>query len=125
MGAPAATPPPHRRQLPVNLTEMADGMSWRDACTNLRLMSKSETPTLSIHPLDDSDSGRRNDSVFDTVYVVVSGYGVLLYGDKEMECTAGDVLLIPKGNPHQLDRMHGSIRIWMIVLVEDDLDLTD
>jgi mannose-6-phosphate isomerase-like protein (cupin superfamily) len=34
--------------------------------------------------------------------------------DAEIECTAGDVVFVPKGCPHRFDRLDGAIRIWRI-----------
>jgi mannose-6-phosphate isomerase-like protein (cupin superfamily) len=109
-------PLPHQ-QSPINLTEVADGMSWREACETLRIVSQPQTAGFRIQPLDEGENGRHNDSTVDTIYVVVSGYGVIRYDNSEMECTAGDVLFIPEGNPHRLERLDGAIRIWMIELI--------
>jgi hypothetical protein len=33
-----------------------------------------------------------------------------------MECTAGDVLFVPRGHEHRFERLDGEIRIWRISL---------
>jgi mannose-6-phosphate isomerase-like protein (cupin superfamily) len=109
-----------RQHMPINLTETTDGMSWREACETFRIVSPSQTAGFSIQPIDDGEGGRHNDSIVDIIYVVVSGYGVVRFQEGEMECTVGDVLLIPRGNPHQLERFDGAIRIWMIELTGDE-----
>jgi len=103
---------------PINLTEIAEGMSWRRACETLRVDLKAQTAGLNIQPLDDGHGEQSNDGTSDTIYFVISGYGVLQCEDKAMQCTAGDVLFIPRGHPHRFERMDGVIRIWMIKLAQ-------
>ena len=81
---------------PVNLTEIAAGMSWRDACKTLSVDYRCHSSGLVIQPLDDSENGIENDGGFSTIYVVISGYSVLHCGEKEIECTDGDVLFVPR-----------------------------
>ena len=61
--------------------------------------------------------GHANDGLADTVYVIVSGFGVLHWGDTALECTAGDVLFVPGGQVHRFERLDGEIRIWRISAV--------
>ncbi len=42
---------------------------------------------------------------------IISGYGVLRCRDTAMECTAGDVLFVPRGHEHWFERLDGEIRI--------------
>jgi mannose-6-phosphate isomerase-like protein (cupin superfamily) len=107
---------------PINLTEMASRMSWRDACETLRVCHRSETASIRIQPFDGAESGPPDDGSSDVIYVVVSGYGVLHLEGKEMECTAGDLLFIPRGHPHRFERTDGEIRIWRISLAQDSAD---
>ena len=44
---------------------------------------------------------------------IISGYGVLRCRDTAMECTAGDVLFVPRGHEHWFERLDGEIRIWL------------
>jgi mannose-6-phosphate isomerase-like protein (cupin superfamily) len=113
---PNDTTPCRDQAGPVNLTEAAAGMSWTEACETLRVCHRSQAACVSIQPLGDGEDGRPNDGAFDMIYVVVSGFGVLRCEQKEMECTAGDVLFIPRGHPHRFERMDGEIRIWRIEL---------
>jgi mannose-6-phosphate isomerase-like protein (cupin superfamily) len=112
---PSPSSEPHG---PINLTQVAEGMSWTDARESLRVCSSSQTDSLCIQPLDESD-GQLNDGVSDAIYIVIAGYGVLQCGSKEIEYTAGDVLFIPRGHPHRFGRMDGALRIWRISLAED------
>ncbi|MCK1288612.1 cupin domain-containing protein [Bradyrhizobium sp. 44] len=107
---------------PVNLTEIASGMSWRQACETLRICHRPGTASIRIRPLDGPESGAPDDGSSDTIYVVVSGYGMLRLDSKKMECTAGDLLFIPRGHPHHFDRTDGEIRIWKISLAQDSAD---
>jgi mannose-6-phosphate isomerase-like protein (cupin superfamily) len=92
-------------------------MSWRDICETVRVCHRSQSAGLTIQPINGGDNGRPNDSASDTIYFVISGYGILRCEDKEMECTAGDVLFIPRGYPHRFARLDGEIRIWRIELI--------
>jgi mannose-6-phosphate isomerase-like protein (cupin superfamily) len=103
---------------PVNLTEIAAGMSWRDACKTLSVDYRCHSSGLVIQPLDDSENGIENDGGFSTIYVVISGYSVLHCGEKEIECTDGDVLFVPRGHPHRFERMDGEIKIWRTQLFD-------
>ncbi|RLE79344.1 MAG: hypothetical protein DRJ51_07955 [Thermoprotei archaeon] len=38
----------------------------------------------------------------DEVYIIIEGNGVMFVGEDEFEVTAGDVILIPKGNVHSI-----------------------
>jgi mannose-6-phosphate isomerase-like protein (cupin superfamily) len=105
---------------PINLTQVAEGMTWTDACESLRACSLSKTGSLCIQPLDESGNGQLNDGASDTIYFVIAGYGVLQCGSKELECTVGDVLFIPRGHPHRFERLDGAIRIWRINLEDAD-----
>jgi mannose-6-phosphate isomerase-like protein (cupin superfamily) len=107
---------------PINLTEIASGMSWRDACETLRIFYRSEASSLSILPLDSVESGAADDGSADAIYIIVSGYGSLRLDGKEMECTAGDLLFIPRGHPHRFERTDGEIRIWKISLAGASAD---
>jgi mannose-6-phosphate isomerase-like protein (cupin superfamily) len=106
-------------ETPINLTDFAAGMSWRDACASLHVCHKVQTAMVSIQPLDESKNGQSNDGASDTIYVIVTGYGVLRFEQKDIECTAGDVLFVPRGHPHRLERMNGQIQIWKIELLVD------
>jgi mannose-6-phosphate isomerase-like protein (cupin superfamily) len=112
----------------INLTELAAAMTWSDACETLRIWARTETAELAIEPLDEGETGHADDGYSDTVYFINSGYGVLRCHDRDMECTAGDLLFIPRGNPHRFDRMNGDIRIWRIRLIphrSGDTDAND
>jgi mannose-6-phosphate isomerase-like protein (cupin superfamily) len=101
---------------PINLTEIASGMSWRQACETLRVCHRSGSASVAIQPLDRAESGPPDDGSSDVIYIIVSGYGILRLDGREMECTAGDLLFIPRGHPHRFERTDGDIRIWKISL---------
>jgi mannose-6-phosphate isomerase-like protein (cupin superfamily) len=107
---------------PVNLTEIASSMSWSEACETLRVRHRSETASIRIQPLDGVESAAPDDGSADSIYVVISGYGMLRLDGKEMECTAGDLLFVPRGHPHCFERTDGEIRIWKISLARDCAD---
>lgn len=99
---------------PVNLTAAAEPVSWAEASRINGLPGPGDGATLEVHALSPAESARRYDGLHDTVYVVAAGFGVLRHGDVAMECTAGDVLFVPKGCPHRFERLDGEIRIWRI-----------
>jgi mannose-6-phosphate isomerase-like protein (cupin superfamily) len=109
---------------PVNLTEIAVGMSWSDARETLRIHRMAQSAGLIIQPLSDSENGQPDASASDTIYLIISGYGTLHCDNNEMDCTTGDVLFIPRGHPHQFERADGEIRIWRIQLIQDAADGT-
>jgi mannose-6-phosphate isomerase-like protein (cupin superfamily) len=101
---------------PINLTEAADRVPWPDVEQALSLSAHCAGAVLEIRGLDHAEQGHRNDGHAHTVYVIVSGYGMLRQGGKVLECTGGDVLFIPSGCPHHFERLDGPIRIWRISL---------
>ena len=101
---------------PVNLTEAAGRMPWSEVDRTLRVRAHASGATLEIRGLDPVNDGNASDGRSDTIYVIVSGYGVLRYDDKAMECTEGDVLFVPSGYPHQFEQRDGGIKMWRISL---------
>jgi mannose-6-phosphate isomerase-like protein (cupin superfamily) len=101
---------------PINLTEAADRVPWPDVEQALRLSVHCAGAVLEIRGLDHAEHGQRNDGHAHTVYVIVSGYGMLRRGEKVLECTVDDVLFIPSGCPHHCERLDGPIQIWCISL---------
>lgn len=101
---------------PINLTEAAGHMPWSKVGDALRIRACADNARLEIQGLDHAEDGYPNDGYADTVYVVMSGYGVLRCGDMSLECTDGDVLFVPRGYPHFFERLDGEIRIWRISL---------
>lgn len=102
---------------PINLTEAAGQMSWSDVERFLYVGAGTDGMALEIRALDCTTDGHSNDGLVDTVYVIVSGYGLLKYDKKSMECTEHDVLFVPSGHPHRFERLDGEIRIWRIALI--------
>lgn len=99
---------------PVNLTAAAEQMPWTDARKSVGVSGPSEAFALDVCALAPADITQQNDGSRETVYVVTAGFGVLRYKIGEMECTAGDVLFVPKGCPHRFERLDGEIEIWRI-----------
>lgn len=89
-------------------------MSWEEACKVIRVTGPSEAIALDVHGVTHAENGRLNEGSRETVYVVISGFGLLRSDDGEMECTAGDVLFVPRGCPHRFERLDGDIKIWSI-----------
>ena len=53
----------------------------------------------------------------DTLYVIISGYGVLRCADgSRVEFTAGDVMLVPAGAEHRFEEIAPKFRTWRIVV---------
>jgi mannose-6-phosphate isomerase-like protein (cupin superfamily) len=103
-----------RPSKPVNLTAAAEPMSWEQACKVIGVTGPSERIALDVHGVSHAENGRLNDGSRETVYVVISGFGVLRCDDMDTQCTAGDVLFVPQGCPHRFERLDGDIRIWSI-----------
>jgi mannose-6-phosphate isomerase-like protein (cupin superfamily) len=104
------------QQNPINLTATAETMSWPEVQEAVRVFARSIGYILEIRALDDVEAGHQATGMTDTVYVVIAGYGVLHNGDTATECTAGDVLFVPRGHEHWFERLDGAIRIWRISL---------
>ncbi|TPM89492.1 hypothetical protein FJ966_29225 [Mesorhizobium sp. B2-1-5] len=105
---------PSRPSKPINLTAAAEPMPWSEACKTIGVTGPSELVALDVRGLTHADNGRLNDGSRETVYVVVAGFGVLRCDDAAMECTAGDVIFVPRGCPHRFERLDGEIKIWTI-----------
>jgi mannose-6-phosphate isomerase-like protein (cupin superfamily) len=103
-------------QGPVNLTVAAERMSWAEVRQSLRIRASLGSHVLQIHGLAHAEDGHPSSGVSDTVYVIVSGFGMLRWGITVLECTAGDVLFVPQGYPHRFERLDGATRIWRIWL---------
>jgi mannose-6-phosphate isomerase-like protein (cupin superfamily) len=103
-----------RPSKPINLTAAVEPMSWEQARNVIGITGPSETIALDVRGLTCTENGRSNEGLCETVYVVISGFGVLRSEDVDMECTAGDVLFVPRGCPHRFERLDGDIRIWRI-----------
>jgi mannose-6-phosphate isomerase-like protein (cupin superfamily) len=102
------------QQAPINLTAVSEGISWSDVVRDIDTSAHRCGPTLDIRGLDDSGEVPSSEGLCDTVYVVVSGYGMLWYGENSIDWTAGDVLFVPRGYAHRFERLDGEIRIWRI-----------
>ncbi|MCI0755055.1 AraC family ligand binding domain-containing protein [Teichococcus vastitatis] len=101
---------------PINLTEMADRTPCPDVEQALRLSAHCAGAVLEIGGPDHAEHGHRNDGHAHTVYVIISGYGLLHCAEGVMECTGGDVVFMPRGCPHHFERLDSPIRIWRISL---------
>jgi mannose-6-phosphate isomerase-like protein (cupin superfamily) len=101
---------------PINLTEAADRMPWSEVERGLRICARTEGMVLQIQALGHAEHGHRNDGRAETIYIIVSGYGLLRCDVAAFECTAGDVLFMPSGAPHHFERLDGEIRFWRITL---------
>ena len=106
-------PPQHE---PINLTEAADRMPWAEVDHALRICAQSAGASLEIRGLSSVDGGLSEEGLTDLLYVIASGYGVLRSGDAAMEFTGGDLLFVPRGCAHQIERLDGEIRLWRISL---------
>jgi mannose-6-phosphate isomerase-like protein (cupin superfamily) len=54
----------------------------------------------------------------DSVYLIISGYGVLRCSDgAPVEFTAGDVVLVPAGAPHTFEELGPKFKSWRIEAV--------
>jgi mannose-6-phosphate isomerase-like protein (cupin superfamily) len=103
-----------RPSKPINLTAAAEPMPWDQACRMTGVTGPSNGVALDVLGLTPIESARFNDGSRETVYVVVSGFGVLRSDRCETQCTAGDVLFVPRGCPHHFERLDGHINIWSI-----------
>jgi mannose-6-phosphate isomerase-like protein (cupin superfamily) len=103
-----------RPSKPVNLTAASEPIPWEQACGVIGVSGPSEAVALDVHGVTHAENGRFNDGSRETVYVVIAGFGVLRSDDVDMECTAGDVLFVPRGCPHRFERLDGDIKIWSI-----------
>jgi mannose-6-phosphate isomerase-like protein (cupin superfamily) len=102
------------QQAPINLTAVSEGISWSEVLRSVDTSAHRDGSALDIRGLDDSYEVPSGEGLCDTVYVVVSGYGILRYGDSSIEWTVGDVLFVPKGYAHRFEKLDGEIRIWRI-----------
>jgi len=103
-----------RPSMPINLTAAAEPMSWEQACKVIGVTGPSQAIALDVQGVTNAENGRLNDGSRETVYVVISGFGVLCSEGMDLQCTAGDVLFVPRGCPHRFERLDGDIRIWSI-----------
>jgi mannose-6-phosphate isomerase-like protein (cupin superfamily) len=91
-------------------------MPWSEVGQALGIRARADGAALEIQGLDHTEGGHPNPGEAETIYVIVSGYGALRYGDVILECAEGDVLFTPRGYPHHFERTSGEMRIWRISL---------
>jgi mannose-6-phosphate isomerase-like protein (cupin superfamily) len=103
-----------RPSKPINLTAAAEPMQWAEACKLISVSGPSEVAALEVRGLTNAEKGRQNDGSREALYIVTAGFGVLRCDDVDMECTAGDLLFVPRGCPHRFERLDGEIKIWRI-----------
>jgi hypothetical protein len=100
--------------IPFNLTAASESMLWEQACKVVSVTGVRGPVALDVRGLTYVENGRSNDGSRETVYVVVSGFGLLRSSGLDLQCTAGDVLFVPRGCPHHFERLDGDIKIWKI-----------
>ena len=116
MQTPPAPTPPGQVSAPVNLTAAADRLPWAEAERRLRLRALSGEASLEISALGlDGETGP-DPGLSDIVYVVIAGYGLLHCAETTLEFTIGDVLFLPRGRPHRIERQDAEVRLWRIAL---------
>jgi hypothetical protein len=74
---------------PINLTDASGRMPWSEVGRALRISAHRAGAVLEILGLNQDGQGHPNDGRSDTVYVIVSGYGLLRHGEQALECTGG------------------------------------
>ena len=108
------------KQQPINLTEAAGRMPWPEVQQALRVCASLGGCTLAVEGRDRADI-QQHDGLLDTVYIIVSGFGVLHAGAARIECTDGDVVFVPRGHPHRFERLDNELRLWRITLAADQI----
>jgi mannose-6-phosphate isomerase-like protein (cupin superfamily) len=89
-------------------------MSWEEACKLIGVSGPNDAAALEVRGLTHAETRRQNDGSREVVYIVTAGFGVLRCEDVDTECTAGDVLFLPRGCPHRFEGFDGEIKIWRI-----------
>jgi mannose-6-phosphate isomerase-like protein (cupin superfamily) len=100
---------------PLNLTAAVDRLPWPEVGQALRIRARCAEALLEIHGVGPENAAAPEAA--DRVYVVVSGYGVLRWGEGSTEFTGGDLLFVPGGCPHRIEGQGGEIRLWRIALL--------
>jgi mannose-6-phosphate isomerase-like protein (cupin superfamily) len=108
---------PSPQPAPINLTEVAGRMPWAAVHDALQVGGPAAGAAIQIRGLAPGDEGQVNDGGFDVVYVLASGYGRLCARDRCIDCTAGDIMFVPRGWPHHFERLDGEMCIWRITAV--------
>jgi mannose-6-phosphate isomerase-like protein (cupin superfamily) len=106
--------PPRPQRAPFNLTAAAERMKWEEVGRSLRVHGGADGGALEICGMEHMAGQHQHDELDDAVYVVVSGYGMLHWGDTALECTVGDVLFVPGGRAHHFEPLSGKITLWRI-----------
>jgi hypothetical protein len=104
---------------PLNLTAVADRMPWPEVDHAFRICAQVAGALLEICGLGHVEGDSSGEGLSDVLYVIASGYGVLRSGDVVTEFTAGDLLFVPRGCAHQIERLDGEIRLWRITLAPE------
>jgi mannose-6-phosphate isomerase-like protein (cupin superfamily) len=100
----------------VNLTEAAGRLPWDQVDQALRLRARAAGAVLEICGLSHRAEEGPDDGHSDIIYVIISGYGVLRRGEAATEFTGGDLLFVPSGCQHRIERLDGEIRFWRLSL---------
>ena len=112
------------QRVPVNLTALAEARrlpgpgpgAWTagEAAGRTLEVRLLEACTLEAWGPDRAGEVHPGGMAGDAVYVIAAGYGLLRCGEAVLECTAGDVLLVPGGQPHHFEAPEGGIGVWRI-----------
>ena len=100
---------------PVNLTAAVELAGLMDGRGIAQVLAGAHL-SFNIHGPDGLEPiPERSDA--DTLYVIISGYGVLRCADGSwIEFTAGDVMLVPAGAEHRFEEIAPKFRTWRIVV---------
>ncbi|MBL6458324.1 cupin domain-containing protein [Belnapia sp. T6] len=98
----------------VNLTAAAERLPWSEVREALRIRLPVGDAVLEIGAAEGAEADGPGMAAAGTLYLVVSGFGLLRQGEAAQECTAGDLVFVPGGEAHRFERLDGELRLWRI-----------
>jgi mannose-6-phosphate isomerase-like protein (cupin superfamily) len=111
---------PGRSQLLIGADARAvDAMLQRHPLAhgaNIRADGVARTPAATVHlvQIRGSEAPHRHER-HDLVVTVLRGDGVMVVGDAARDMRAGDVAVVPRGEPHWFDNRGGSPTVALVV----------
>ena len=95
-----------RRGMPLaprSIVKLLDAISWHPGFRVLYQSGTSQAAAMTLRPGETSRDDVGNEHAFAEQWLfVVSGHGVARVGDSEVELRPGALLLVERGEPHQI-----------------------
>ena len=99
-----------------NLTALADRLRSDKLADVLPVLEHATLSATILRPVP-GEPFEPGPAAFDTIYVVIAGFGSLgSGGGDDLEATAGDVLFVTSGSIRRFTRLSPKFQVWRLAL---------